>query len=249
MGEGEVGDERGLPVYIDCKARGVSDSADPSPAGEWHPADGATRKLWACTEAVRDIDEMLPLADAQVPLRRLKALVVPLQSLRVAVTQLGDYLLTSPEAKGKVGRDVRKNLNAVLANFRDSRDFRQPADLRLIRDKLGAHVDRQIESWSAQQELARLTALQFGTALHACLTMLVTLLDLDVYAWTATDCPDDCVRLMAVEPSLLTLRIEGGRPVELVRVDLAVSPRYAIHDLCQSVARRSAWMLGGGADA
>ncbi len=239
-------ERRGLPVYFERGPRAISDPADPVPAGEWHPANDATRKLWACVEAVRDIDEALPVDAAPIQTRRLKALVVPLDSLKVGLTRLGNYLCTSDEAKRQLPKAVRSRLNGVLEEFRGSPSFRDPVDFRLLRDKLAAHVDSDIESWSAQEMLSGLKPKQFGVALHEALTLLVSLLGLDVYAWTASDCPDGCVRLMAVEPSLTTLRMEDGRPVELLALDFAVSPRLAIHDLCESIARRSLWMLEEG---
>ena len=243
-----MGDGRGhgLPLYIEDVARSVSDPANRTPSGEWHPADDQTRKLWACVEAMRDIDALLPSGESVIPLRRLKALLVPLESLRAATIRLYDYLCSSDEMKRRLPRDVRSKVSSVIAGFRASSAFCKPTDLRRIRNKQAAHVEKDMQSWSAQEELTTLRPSQFAAALHECLSLVVSALDLDIYSWTASDCPDDCIRLLAVEPSLATLRIEDGAPVELIRVDIVISPRYGIQEMCESLAHKTLWMLPSG---
>ena len=63
----------------------------PLSTGEWHPANDAARKLWACVEAMRDIEDIL-LSRTAADVRQLKRLVTPLVSLRTAVVALGNYL-------------------------------------------------------------------------------------------------------------------------------------------------------------
>lgn len=233
---------RGIPVFIEREGRTVSDAVAPVAGGEWHPANTAATKLWACVEAARDIDDVLG-GGTTVGSRRLKVLITPLESLRVAVTSLGDFLRTSPEVKDQVGPAARKKLEKLLSDFKDSTAFTMPADFALIRDKLSAHVDRKMESWSAQDALALLSPSQIGAALHLCLSTLLELLAIDAYGWTASDCPDGFVRLMAAEPSLVTWRMENGRPVAIERIDIAKSPRCAVSDLCQGLVAKTRWML------
>jgi hypothetical protein len=242
----EEPERTGLPVFVESGVRGVSDAIGPVAGGEWHPANTAATKLWACVEAARDIDDVLG-SDPVLGPRRLKVLITPLQSLRVAVASLGDFLRTSPEVADQVGPAIRKELERLLPEFKDSSVFTTPVDLLLIRDKLSAHVDRKTKSWSAQDMLAPLRPIQIGAALRLCMSTLQELLSIDVYAWTASDCPEGFVRLMAVEPSLVTMAVEDGRPVAIARLDIARSPRYAVLELCQGIVAKSQWMLADDA--
>lgn len=114
--------------------------------------------------------------------------------------------------------------------------FTTPADLKFIRDKLSAHVDKQIQSWDAQEALSHLRPAQVRDAIQVCLEALVALLSVNVYAWTASDCPEGFVKLMTAEPALVTLKMVDGKPVALAGVELASSPRQWVNSYCQKLS-------------
>ena len=77
--------------------------------------------------------------------------------------------------------------------------------------ELGAHVDGKIESWEAQEALARLEPAQVCDAIEVCLDALVALLSVHVL----TDGRRPIVRigfvkLMVVEPTLITFKMESS---------------------------------------
>lgn len=103
---------QGIPVYLEELVRGLSDPTLTIADGAWHPANDAARKLWACVEAMRDIEDILDNnegADA----RRLKRLLTPLDSLLAAVVGLGNYLTCNDELKKQIATDARKVLGRL----------------------------------------------------------------------------------------------------------------------------------------
>lgn len=228
----------GVPVFLERLARSLSDPSASIANGEWHPANAAARKLWACVEAMRDIEDVLA-AEKEADTRQLKRLITPLESLRTAIVALGNYLTTSSEMKKQLAADVRKGLGKSIDDLKATEAFGRPADLRLIRDRLSAHVDKDIESWEAQDALSHLQPAQVRDAIEACLDTLVRLLSVNVYAWTASDCPDGFVKLMAVEPSLVTLKMEDGKPVAVVALELASSPRGWVESYCRQLRKQA----------
>lgn len=233
----------GRPGFLDPNRHDLVNAAGANANRVWHPANAAARKLWACSEAARDIHDLLADETGTIESRRLKLMVTSLESFRVAAVQLGDYLRTSPDVKDRIVSADRSKLEQITTTLKTSDEFREPANLKLIRDKLGAHLDRDTESWSAQEILAPLTLQQMVGAIHLCISAVLTFLEFNVYAWTASDCPDGHVRLLAAEPSLVTLRIENGQPVAIAGIEFVRSPRYAVSDLCQLLASKAQRIL------
>jgi hypothetical protein len=227
--------QRGVPVYIEELVRDLSDPTLSIADGEWHPANDAARKLWACVEAMRDIEDILDSRE-EADTRRLKRLLTPLDSLLAAVVGLGNYLASSDDMKKQIATDIRKGLGKATADLKRAEAFTTPADLKFIRDKLSAHVDKKIQSWDAQEALSHLKPAQVRDAIQACLVALVTLLSVNVYAWTASDCPDGFVKIMTAEPTLITLKMVDGKPVAShLGVEIARSPRQWVNSYCRKL--------------
>lgn len=245
MSESDNQASRGMPVFLSTVERGLADPAAAT-VETWHPGDAVSQKLWACTEPLRDVEHLLQELPVEQRSRRLKILATPVSSFRLAVIQLGDYLSSAPDLKVKLTNESRRQVAKLVEKLKANDPAHEA--VKTVRDKLSAHIDKNISSWDAERRLRDCSALAVGTALHSSICTLLRLLELNVYSWFAEDTPEGFLRLMSAEPYLTTFRVENQHIVEIIKLELAKSPRYAVSGLCEEVVRLSHWMFESAED-
>jgi hypothetical protein len=237
----------GLPIYLDSTTRNVSDPAVPSGAeSDWKPANKAAATLWRCLDLLRDIHEILAMASSCLDLgkqgRILKNLATPLVSLAFHVAKLCGHLATDPQWADKIPQHLRLHFEARRSELTQM----QGSALRELRDKYSAHMDHNMSPDQARLLLLTVGARHYGGWLHACVTVILELLELNVYCWKSDDMPSGCFRTMQEGPLMLTWGSDEGRGTVLLGAHVASSPRQAAECICREVVAASQWLFAAG---
>ncbi|AFY61693.1 hypothetical protein [Synechococcus sp. PCC 6312] len=243
-------DQKGIPIYLDKAKRKLSNLAtEEAKINDWHPSNTPALHLWRCFDALEDINNLLMptaiLKDAEQSRRRAKLLVTPLYSLCVSIRDLCNYLQSAPEMRSKSNKAQMKTINKTLEDFLKVVPLDKTSAIRGVRDRLSAHVDR-LMPYEAKNIFDRAKNHEIGTWLHQCILTLSQLLPLDVYGWTTDDCPEGYVRIMSVEPMLVTFKLEDNKPTMLAGLHISSSPKKQILETCNKVLKTSRWMFRKG---
>lgn len=241
----------GMPIYPDTHVRGIVDSLEaPSKSKDWHPANAMAIKLWQCLEALRDIDIALENAglqkNATKKKRQLKQFSVQLHSLAKCVVRLCDQIVGDPDARRWLKDGTTAQVSKIKTEFSDLIPINHKGELSVFRDQLGGHIDAKLSPWSAEEILSREAISSFGKWLHICIHALLDLMKLDVYSWSVHAETPGQVRLMTIEPFLITFEVD-----EEIKCIVALHlsnrpPRQAIVDVIEKVVKESQWMFKPG---
>lgn len=200
----------GIPIYLDSQARDIVDPAEEADSPiNWRPRNKLAVKLWRCLEVLRDIQEILEdakrVSNPKKQRRRLKILATPILSLAEGVRSLCNSLTTDPELAKHLPREDREYFNKIREAF--DRDVPLGADslLKSLRNKISAHVDTKLGPKDARELLDGAKPNAYGRWLHACILVLQELMMPDLYSWHSADGPEGSIRVMNVEPWIVTL--------------------------------------------
>ncbi|WP_414548096.1 hypothetical protein [Anabaena sp. CCY 0017] len=202
--------------------------------------------LWRCFDTLKDIENLLKgtaiLSSEEERRRRVKILVTPLYSLCQAIRDICNYLNSSQEMRSQFNKAQRFEINKLLDNFLKVVPLDKTSPIRGVRDKLSAHVDK-LMPYEAKSIFDKARNHEIGTWLHECIITLQQLLSLEVYGWTTDDCPEGYLRLMSVEPYLVTFKLENGKPSMIAGVHITTSPKKLVLETCREVITTSQWMF------
>ncbi len=243
----EVTEQKGLPLYLDQINRQFADSASGEvEITDWYPSNPPAMHLWRCFEALKDIANLLQgtaiFTSEQEKRRRMKILVTPLYSFCVAIQDLCNYLNSSSELKSQINKQKKAEINQWLNDFLAVVPLDKSSAIRGVRDQLSAHIDKLMPK-KAQGIFAKAQNHEIGAWLHNCIIILAKLLSLNVFGWTTGDCPEGYVRFMMVEPTLVTFKLEDGKPTTIVDIRFANSPKNLIKKTCEEIVETSQWMF------
>ena len=236
--------QKGIPSYKDTKARSLSDPAHPYiEVADWFPANEAASKVWRCVEGLRDILNLIgdiqPVDNLHV-LRRIKVLVTPLYSFCQAVHALCNYLADTPGIAKQIPGEQLKQLNELRKYLQSQVPLHNDAPLREVRDKMSAHIDRNISPSKAHDIVAQVTPEIAVKWLHSSIAALMESLNLDVYAWGVEDHPPGYVKLMNSEPFVVTFELDSdGNPHAIAAIEITRSPKYIVAELCYKALAKS----------
>jgi hypothetical protein len=228
---------RGMPLFMDDTDPVVDDPSADTHRSFWFPANRAAVKLVACLESLRDIQRVLEVMNTQgepLPDRRLmKILATPLHSLTTSVHAIHNELYGNAKEYPHLEPSDKQVLAVRRARFLQSVHEDQ-SNLRLVRDKISAHVDHDVFDGDPRRiwkfvELERLL-----THLQAILGELRFLLELDTYAWTRESGADGIFRVMNVDGVQVDIDL---RQPAIVGVTLVVSPKHYLAEVLHRVAR------------
>ncbi|MEQ1535547.1 MAG: hypothetical protein ABL923_06685 [Burkholderiaceae bacterium] len=245
-------DSDGMPIYQDEHARDIVDSLEEGQnSSDWYPSNAASLKLWHCLEALRDIEVALGSALNQKSItkrkRQMKMFSVQLVSFATAVVQLCDTLVGDKNASQWLKDGTTKEITKVKQGFLSVIPLEPKGDLSILRNKLGAHIDKSIQPSEAGEILSRATLSNLGKWLHICLHVLLDLIKLDIYSWSLRSNLDGCIRLMTNEPYIVTFRMESDGPKSIVALHLSQkSPKMTIVSVVENVIRDSQWIFEAG---
>jgi hypothetical protein len=242
----------GLWIFRERRERGVVDPADEVLiAADWQPANTAATKLWYCLEPLRDIHEMLGAArETSKPKnqrRRLKLLATPLLTLAQNVQALCNCLETDPDYRDVLTPHQRKQVRMLREAFEKDVPLGPDSPLKVVRDKLSAHMDKKMRPERAREILDSTGPSVLGSWLHGCLYVLEVVLasELPVFFWRSSDAPEGCIRLMHYEPHVLTIEA-APETTRLVGYDIGSRPSRAAYRLIEDIVRDSQWLFKKG---
>lgn len=247
-----TGENLGLPIYSDSRERDISDPAsEASNPLDWQPASQLTAKLWRCLETMRDVQELLESAktvsNPKKQRRRLKILATPILSLAENVRSLCNSLATDPGLESRVTVAERKYFQSVREAFDRDVPIDSKSILKTIRNKLSAHVDHKLWPKDARGMIEKTSPKLYGKWLHGCIFVIQEIIQLNVFSWRLEDGPEGSIRLMNVEPWILTVAKGGAEEeVNLAGLHVSSSPRLVVLRACEDIVRESQWLFGAG---
>ena len=222
---------KGLPVSVDLSEPEIQDPAGQQAPTVWMGANAISFKLLRCVEAVRDLTRTLQsIAEFDDPLsdkRGAKILATPLYTLASCVRDIFNELEGNAKDYSTVSLAQHKELRERAARFAKQVSLDRGSDLRAVRKKISAHVDKDAvitpdKYWSKVDLLAYLRWMK------VCLEQIMHLLTLDVYGWTRESGHPDVWSLMSVDGTVVDLYMQNGKPVSILNITLVKSPKYSI---------------------
>ena len=238
----------GRPVYADAK-RKIADAAKEYDPHAWQPANTPAKKLFRCIECLRDLESLLldaGRAKSKDKLRRkLKILHTPLHSLVEAARDLANDLENNPETVGMLPENARQLIPKIRSQLVQISTIEKGGALSTIRDKISAHIDKDLTLEQMHHLLNHAKPAQVGLWVHTCISVLSDFIKLPVYFWSCHPNGNGCVRIMFREPFVVTLELDSDdNATRLIDVHMIPSPpRYELFLLFQKIVRRSEWMF------
>jgi hypothetical protein len=221
------------PVYADSSEPEVVDPGRHQAPTVWMGANLISFKLLRCIEAVRDLTRILEnivgLDDPLCDKRGAKMLASPLYTLATGVRDMFNELEGNAKEYQTVSPAQHKELRDRAAQFAKQVPLDKTSDLKAVRDKIDAHVDKDAVT-SPEKYWDKVNLLTFLQWIQVCLGQIMHLLTLDVYGWTRESGQPDVWSLMSVDGTLVDLYMQDDEPKAIVSVTFAKSPKYGIAD-------------------
>ena len=101
------------------------------------------------------------------------------------------------------------------------------APLKIVRDKLAAHIDKET-ILGAEAVWKHVDLLLFLDVTDTCMRELDVLLKLDVYSWTKNTKNPDLIRLMSCDGTLVDIERRNGELGDLRAISLVRTPKLGI---------------------
>jgi hypothetical protein len=238
----------GKPVYAD-KVRHLADVATGHQPQAWKPANTAAKKLFRCVECLRDIEVLLHTAERlknkAKQRRKLKILHTPLYSLVEGIRDLANELENNPDTFRQLPKGARQLIPELRSQLLRISTAEKGGLLSTTRDKISAHIDRELSAQEMQMLLSRADPSQIGLWLHACVAVLSDFIKLPVYFWSCEPDGVGTIRILFKEPFVVTLGLDStGKANQILDVHLILSPpRYDVFVLMMRIVKKSKWMF------
>jgi hypothetical protein len=217
-----------LPICLDNRRPQIEDLSEALADHHWQPACLTTSKLVKCVESLRNVSQTLIPIIAASPPEPKKRLILPMV---VPISNLATGL-----------RDLFNDVQAVCWEELTKREQRQIADafktfhdavptntglLKLIRDKIGAHVDAGLFATDLRDVWDQMTLADCLAWIRACAKFFWLMLAPDLYSWTRQSTDADTLYLMNVDSWEVGIHMEDNEPESIIRVNIARSPKWA----------------------
>lgn len=223
--------QRRIPVYVDPDEPEIQDPARQQEPTVWMGANQIAFKLLRCVEAVRDLTRILEsIARVDAPLsdrRQVKMLATPLYTLALGVQNMFNELEGNAREYPTLSSTQRQELHGRAVRFAEQVPLGKDSDLRAVRNKIDAHVDRDAVI-APDKYWGKVDLFAYLHWMRVCLEEILQLLKLDVYGWARESGHPDIWSLMAVDGTLVDWCMQDDKPVSILRVTLAKSPKYNI---------------------
>lgn len=236
------------PVYAD-QIRQLSDIAKGCQPQAWKPANATAKKLFRCVECLRDIEILLQTAgrskNTVKQRRKLKILHTPLHSLVEAIRDLANDLENNPDTVRRLPDGAREIIPQLRSQLLQISTIEKGGLLSMTRDKIAAHVDRELSTEEMQILLSHADSSQMGLWIHTCVGILCDFVKLPVYFWSCEPDGGGSVRILFVEPFVVTLGLDSsGKANCMLDVHMVPRPpRYEVTKLLMHVVKCSKWMF------
>lgn len=239
----------GLPIYAD-QARRLVDAATELQPQNWQPANVAAQKLFRCVECLRDIEVLLRSAGRSINQekrrRKLKIVLTPLHSLAEASRDILNDLECNPDTVRRLPAGVRELLPSMRARLLRNVSIGKGGLLVTARNKISAHIDRDLSSDEMRTLLSQAEPAQIGFWLHTCVAIISDLIKLPVFFWSCDSNQKGAIRIMFNEPFVVTLGVgQDGMVNSLLDVHfIPIPPRRDILEILMRVVASSKWLFG-----
>lgn len=236
------------PVYAD-QVRKLADVADGHQPQAWKPANVAAQKLFRCVECLRDLEVLLQTAgrtkNKGKQRRRLKLLHTPLYSLVEAIRDLANDLENNPDTVRQLPKGARQIVPQLRSQLLQISTVEKGGLLSTTRNKISAHIDRELSAEEMQSLLSQADPSQIGLWLHTCVAVLSDFIKLPVYFWACEPDGEGTMRVLFREPFVVTLGLDSmGKVNRLLDVHMLLSPpRHDVFELLVRVVKDSKWMF------
>ena len=245
----EANKEQEFALYIDTLDRKIVDMAgDEDQKGEWQPVNNPAAKLCKCIEGLRDIQETIEQVNSvQAPKkrrRRLRGISVPLHALCIATRQLIESIKAETSIHALLPEDCTLQLTRLQERFGTLVPFGSKEKLGLLRNKVGAHYDKDMSPAEMRDLVKSLTSSEIGGWINNCLATLCDLLKLNAYKWS-TEAPDAYSAVILCEQptpvmSIVEVDLQQGRITGFRGSFLTKSPRTVIFETIIKEVAKSA---------
>jgi len=238
----------GGPVYAD-EVRQLADVATEYQPHSWKPANHAAQKLFCCVECLRDMEVLLQTAgrlkNKTKQRRKLKIIHTPLYSLVEAIRDLANDLENNPDTICQLPKGARQLVPQLRSQLLLISTVEKGGLLATTRDKISAHVDRELSAEEMHILLGQANPSQIGLWLHTCVAVLSDFIKLPVYFWSCEPDGDGTVRILFKEPFVVTLGLDSaGKANRLLDLHMVPKPpRRDIFELLMRVVKNSKWMF------
>ena len=237
------------PVYADAVRQLADVATQPQPQA-WKPANVAAQKLFRCVECLRDLELLLQTASrlkSKVKQRRkLKIILTPLHSLVEAIRDLANDLENNPDTVKRLPPNARQLIPQIRSQLLSISSIGKGSLLSTTRNKLSAHIDRELSAEAMRVLLSQAETPQVGLWLHSCISVLTDFSKLTVYFWSCEPNGEGTIRILFVEPFVVTLGLNSdGKADRVIDVHLIPKPpRRDVLELMMRVVKNSKWMFG-----
>lgn len=240
--------KNGIPIHKDEKYRDIVDNLDSKIFDAWYPANKTAQLLWRCLESLRDISTSLEsyssLSDESKKRRVIKNISIPLHSLATSIGDLCNNLKCNPESNRDIPKEKLKEISKIEQHFKEIVSVKWNSDLSLLRNKLSAHIDKDIYPFEANKILQQNDVALIGKYIHICLHVLVDLLEVNVFAWTCEFEDHPTFNIMINEPILVCLAQNDNeeRYINCIHI-VNNSPRETVVKNIEDIVLKSQWMF------
>ena len=235
-----------MPIYLDPIDRQLPDPVRVEDT-DWHPATASTRKLWRCFEAMQKLTFLLrmmqPGQSVDAVRRFLIQFAVPADDFFVCVKDLGLIIAGDPHTRDNLTQAEQDRVKELNKRFQAGvLDNNGP--LKRLRNKLGAHTDKDIDPLEAAALLGEVDIHMVGGCFHGALLACDHFTRLDCYAWSSRGYRKGETRLMTCEPYVLNFR--GEECEDFIGIEQTESPKRHIYEAIATLVELSTWMFPGG---
>lgn len=237
------------PIYAD-EVRQLADVASKRQPQTWKPANVAAQKLFRCVECLRDLELLLRtggrLKNKAKQRRNLKIMHTPLHSLVEAVRDLANDLENNPETFQRLPTGARELVPQIRSQLLSISKIGKGTLLSATRNKISAHIDTELSAEEMRLLLSQADPAQMGLWLHTCISSLTDFCKLPVYFWSSESDDPGNIRILFVEPFVVTLGMDSsGRVNGIIDVHMIPKPpRHDVFKLMMRVVKHSEWMFG-----
>ena len=227
----------GIPIYIDNREPEIDDPLDHPKSTHWYPANRPSIKLMPCIESIRDIYKLLETINKNgkyADKRLYKLLVIPVFSLARGVESLFNEIEGNAKDYVQISIEQQKQIKQRFIQFSKEVPLQKDDELRMIRDRLGAHIDKDIFVGETRKiwELVEVGSLLEW--IRASLDALLSILEFDIFAWTRESEDPKIFKLMSIDGQQVDINLDEK---VIVGFSIARSPKYYVSNLIQKVTK------------
>lgn len=223
--------KRGIPLFVDMAEPEIHDPAKQQVSMAWRGSNNISFKLLCCIEAIRDltsiVENMSTLNNPLEDRRMAKHAATPLYSLAAGIRDMFNELQSNARDYSIASSNQRKELHKRSKNFSKKVPIDRDSDLRSVRDKIGAHIDKDAVI-TPEHYWCKINLIDYFKWMQFCIEEILHLLTLNIYGWTRESGHPDIWSLMSVDGTLVNFYMQDGQPEFIVNVTLVRSPKYGI---------------------